>query len=306
MISRVLSTQCTASRSEQRRSISANLLELTTHVWNTHGMAVKERIALNRVVWDLHQKGQKLVYQYFTRRLAEHDVVFFNYGYEEDPPLGLALEPSDEPNRYSIQLYHKTATQAGGLEGKRVLEVGCGHAGGASYLTRTLKPASYTGLDLNPTGIAFCREKHQLPGLDFVEGNAQNLPFPDGSFDAVVNVESSIHYPDFALFLKEVERVLAPGGHFLYTDARFAKHIPDWEKDLDNAPMRMESHVDITPEVMRGMERNSQEWPDVVDRRVLRFLFGLARDNEHVKNSQVYRNLQSGKLSYRMYCYSKS
>ncbi|OLO99297.1 SAM-dependent methyltransferase [Mycolicibacterium porcinum] len=269
-------------------------------------MAVKERIALNRVVWDLHQKGQKLVYHYFTRRLAAHDVVFFNYGYEEEPAMGIPLEPSDEPNRYSIQLYHKTATQAGGLSGQRVLEVGCGHGGGASYLARTLQPATYVGLDLNPTGIEFCKEKHGLPGLDFVQGDAQDLPFPDGSFDAVVNVESSIHYPNFARFLEEVARVLRPGGHFLYADARFAKHVPDWEAELTNAPMSMLSHADITPEVVRGMKRNVQEWPDMVDRRVLRFLFGLARDNAHVENSQVYKNLQSGKLSYRMYCYSKS
>lgn len=268
-------------------------------------MAVKERLSLNRVVWDLHQKGQKLVYRYFTRRLAARDVVFFNYGYEEDPPLALPLDPSDEPNRYSIQLYHATATQAGDLDGKRVLEVGCGHGGGSSYLVRTLHPASYTGLDLNPAGIAFCQQKYDLPGLDFVQGDAANLPFPDDSFDAVVNVESSIHYPDFSGFLEEVTRILRPGGSFLYADARFQKHIADWEAALASAPMQMLAHREITAEVLRGMERNSQEWPDVVDRRVLRHLFGLGRDNAHVRNSQVYRNLERKRLSYRMYCFAK-
>ncbi len=81
-----------------------------------------------------------------------------------------------------------------------------------------LQPASYTGLDLNPDGISFCRRRHDLPGLEFVQGDAEDLPFPDESFDAVINVESSHLYPHFPVFLTEVARVLRPGGNFLYTD----------------------------------------------------------------------------------------
>src|SRR6478609_12235299 len=83
-----------------------------------------------------------------TRMFAADDVVFLNIGYEEDPPMALQLRESDEPNRFYIQLYHRVATQAD-LRSKRVLEVGCGHGGGASYHTRTLGPASYPGLDVN-------------------------------------------------------------------------------------------------------------------------------------------------------------
>ena len=131
-----------------------------------------------------------------TRLLGGDDWLFFNYGYEEDPPMALPLAASDELDRFSIQLYYRTATQAD-LSGKRVLEVSCGHGGGASYLVRTLRPSSYTGLDLNPAGIAFCRKRHNLPGLDFVQGDAENLPFPDQSFDAVINIEASHCYPRF-------------------------------------------------------------------------------------------------------------
>jgi hypothetical protein len=66
--------------------------------------------------------------------------------------MGLPLAASDERNRFGIQLYHRTATQAD-LSGKQVLEVSCGHGGGAcSYFVRTLRPASYTGLDFNADG----------------------------------------------------------------------------------------------------------------------------------------------------------
>lgn len=89
--------------------------------------------------------------------------------------MELPLAASDERNRPCVQLYHRAATQAD-LNGGQVPEVSCGHGGGASYVVRTLGPASYTGLDLNADAIAFCRKRHTLPGLDFVHGDAQSLP----------------------------------------------------------------------------------------------------------------------------------
>ena len=144
--------------------------------------------------------------------------------------MGIPLDAADEPHRYFIQLYHRTATQVD-LAGKKVLECSCGHGGGASYLVRTQHPASYTGLDLNPAGIEFAKNRHHLPNLDFIEGNAQALPFADESFDALVNVEASHLYPDFPKFLTEVARVLRPGGHFLYTDFRPRSEVAEWEAD---------------------------------------------------------------------------
>lgn len=126
--------------------------------------------------------------------------------------MDLPLVESDEPNRFYIQLYHRTATQVD-LNGARVLEVSCGHGGGASYLVRTLCPASYPGLDRNTEGVAFWRERHNLLGLDFVQGDAENLPFVDQSLDAVINVEASHCYPRFASFLAEGAGA-APGRAF--------------------------------------------------------------------------------------------
>lgn len=167
-------------------------------------MALTYFLSFNRLV-------SKSFYRLQTRMFDDDDVVFLNIGYEEDPPMAVPLVESDEPHRFYIQLYHRAATEAD-LRGKRVLEVGCGHGGGASYLTRTMHPASYTGLDRNQGAIAFCRRRHQLPNLDFVLGDAERLPFPDRSFDAVINVESSAAYPHFSRFLAEVARVLRAGG----------------------------------------------------------------------------------------------
>jgi ubiquinone/menaquinone biosynthesis C-methylase UbiE len=244
--------------------------------------------------------AHKFLYPYVTRRFSAEDVVCLNYGYEEDPPMDLPLSVQEEHHRYCINLYHRTATQVD-LRGKQVLEVGCGHGGGASYLTRTLQPASYTGLDLNPTGIAFCKERHHVDGLDFVQGDAENLPFPDESFDAVVNVESSHCYAGFSRFLEEVGRVLRPGSHFLYTDCRVTRSIPEWEQALANAPMRMISRKDIEPEIARGMERTLPQSIDVISRSVPKYMRGIAR----VQAAWGRNTLQSGGLAYRLYCFAK-
>jgi fatty-acid O-methyltransferase len=234
-------------------------------------------------------------YRLNSRFFSNDDKVFLNWGYEEDPPMALPLTESDEPNRYSIQLYHSVAAQVD-LTGKRVLEVSCGHGGGASYVMRTLGPASYTGLDLNPVGLDFCRKKHQLPGLEFVEGNAEQLPFPDQSFDAVINIEASHCYPRFPQFLEEVARVLHPGGHFLYADVRRRPEIARWEEELGDAPMRLMSERVINEQVARGVEKI---YPVS--------LFKKARVRESVSFAMwviLYRRLLNNDISYRIYCFA--
>jgi ubiquinone/menaquinone biosynthesis C-methylase UbiE len=243
-------------------------------------------------------------YRLLTRLLMRDDVLFLNYGYEEDPPMALPLAVSDEPDRFPIQLYHRTATQVD-LVGKTVLEVSCGHGGGASYLMRSLQPVSYTGLDLNPVGIEFCRARHSLPGLEFVQGNAERLPFPDQSFDAVINVEAAINYRNVPGFFAEATRVLRPGGHFLYADIRYADEIAAWEADIADIPMRLVSEQVISTEVMRGLEKNRLS--EQINRRLpnIAFLRNIADDYAGGPGSLIYRRLQNGEASYRLFCFAK-
>ncbi|WP_317150791.1 phthiotriol/phenolphthiotriol dimycocerosates methyltransferase [Mycobacterium sp. 29Ha] len=254
-------------------------------------MGLNDRV-FGPIGWKLTQKTQKYIYRHFSRSRAHNDVLFLNAGYEEDPPMALPLADSDELYRPCIQLYYRTATQAD-LTDKKVLEVGCGHGGGASFLTRTLHPASYTGLDLNPAGIEFCRSRHTLAGLDFVEGDAEKLPFPDQSFDAVINIESSLLYPRFPRFLAEVARVLRPGGHLLYADVRPRYKIAEWETQLAGAPLRILSQRVINAEVMRGTAKKSTQ-----------------RLGPYARVVAVIARFRKGpppatEESYRMYCFTK-
>lgn len=265
------------------------------------GVALVYRIGSTAVFKKLF----KYWYPYMTRRMGKDDVVFLNWGYEEEPPLNLPLSDTDEPNRYSIQLYHQTATQVD-LAGKKVLEVSCGHGGGASYLTRTLAPASYTGLDFNAEGIAFCQRRHQLPGLEFVQGDAQDMPFDDETFDAVINVEASHIYPDFDRFMTEVARVLRPGGHFLHADFRNREGIEEWEAGLTKPPMRLVSERIINQEVLRGLHANSPRSNELINSHLPAILRRFGREFAVVDGSWFYRDLERGEITYRIYHLTKS
>jgi SAM-dependent methyltransferase len=252
---------------------------------------------IRKIIWQLW-------YPFLTRRLRGHEVLFLNYAFEEDPPMGIPLTVDDEPNRACIQLYHHVATQVP-VRGKKVLEVSCGHGGGAAYLARTLQPQSYTALDLNPAGIHFCRQRHQIDGLDFVPGDAGNLPFETNTFDAVINVEASHCYPSFPRFLAEVARVLRPGGHLLYADFRFSDRLAEWEQALASAPLQIQRTRNINAEVRRGMDRNTPRSLDLIAQHLPKFLHGLGRDFAGVRGSRIYNALSRGELSYRSYCLQK-
>lgn len=253
---------------------------------------------LRNTVW-------RLWYPFLTRRLKGQNVMFLNYAFEDNPPMPLVLAPEDEPARPCIQLYHHVASQID-LRGKRVLEVSCGHGGGASWIARTMRPASYTGLDLNPEGIRFCRRHHRVDGLTFVQGNAQRLPFPDRSLDVVINVEASHCYPDFPGFLDELARVLKPGGSFLYADFRFREDFAAWDKAIADAPLQVVQTRDISAEVLRGMDRNAERNLALVRQRLPAFLHSLGRDFAGVPGSRVYEALRAGGLSYRSWRLSKA
>jgi SAM-dependent methyltransferase len=252
---------------------------------------------IRKAIWQLW-------YPFLTRRLHGEEVLFLNYAYEENPAMNIPLAPDDEPNRACIQLYHHVAAQVD-LRGKNILEVSCGHGGGAAYLVRTFQPKNYTALDLNSAGIKFCKQRHRVDGLNFVQGDAENLPFETNSFDAVINVEASHCYPNFPKFLAEVTRILRPGGHFLYADFRFSERIGEWEKDIAAAPLKILRTRNINAEVLLGMNRNSARSQELVARHLPKFLRALGSDFAGTKGSRIHNALKDGEFSYRSYCFEK-
>jgi ubiquinone/menaquinone biosynthesis C-methylase UbiE len=252
---------------------------------------------IRKVIWQLW-------YPFLTRRMLGEEILFLNYAYEEEPLMGIPLVHGDEPNRACIQLYHHVATQVE-LRGKNILEVSCGHGGGASYLMRALQPQHYTALDLNPAGIRFCQQRHRVEGLNFMQGDAEKLPFSSDTFEAVINIEASHCYSDFHQFLVEVTRVLRPGGYFLYADFRFADRIAKWEEALAATPLKMIRSRHINDQVLRGMSQNSTRSQDLVSQYLPKCLRSIGADFAGVKGSRIHNALNNRELSYRSYCFQK-
>ncbi|TET29094.1 MAG: class I SAM-dependent methyltransferase, partial [Candidatus Heimdallarchaeota archaeon] len=98
---------------------------------------------LKKILW-------RMMHRFIIRKYEGSELVFLNYGYEylDSNQESLKLKDNDEKERYCLQLYHSTVADVA-LENKDVLEVGCGRGGGASYITRYLKPKSYIGLDMS-------------------------------------------------------------------------------------------------------------------------------------------------------------
>jgi ubiquinone/menaquinone biosynthesis C-methylase UbiE len=108
------------------------------------------------------------------------------------------------------------------LNNKEVLEIGCGNGVQALYINSLHSPLSITGIDLNEANIIIAeyeKERTNAINIRFLVDNAQNLTqISSNSIDVLLNIESAFHYPDKSAFIKEVHRVLKPGGQFLIAD----------------------------------------------------------------------------------------
>jgi ubiquinone/menaquinone biosynthesis C-methylase UbiE len=263
---------------------------------------VKEAAIFQRIAKHATDLIWKLWYPVLTR-IARHDpLLFLNYGYAEattDKPLLLA--ESDEANRANIQLYHRVVSGVD-LSGLRVLEVSCGHGGGAAYVAKYLKPRSLHGVDRNAKAIELCRRSHHGPALTFSRGNAQALQFSDCAFDAVINIEASHCYPDVPQFFSEVRRVLTPDGHFLYADFRDTNLPRDTlHQQLEASGLEIIHCDDISQNVVKGMEMNTERYLDLIRRLIPKPLRKPAADFAGVEGSAIYKALQSGEAVYLCY-----
>lgn len=105
----------------------------------------------------------------------------------------------------------------------RILEIGCGPGALAESLHRWFPAAQITAIDRDSRFIAFAKER--VPGVDFREGDATQLPFEDQSFDVVISNTVQEHIEPTA-FWQEQRRVLKPGGVCLCLSARKGLRCP--------------------------------------------------------------------------------
>jgi len=153
----------------------------------TASPAEKEEV---RRFWDDASCGEKLYLQGFTKE------DYINHSKQR-----YFLEPD-------ILKFGEFAR----FKGKKTLEIGVGL--GADHQQLAEAGAVLTGVDLTPRAIGHTQRRFELLGLksELQVGDAENLPFPDASFDAVYSWGVLHHSPDTQKAINEVHRVLKPGG----------------------------------------------------------------------------------------------
>ena len=108
------------------------------------------------------------------------------------------------------------------LSGCSILDIGCG-AGGIEIALATTHRAGYvTGIDVEDTVLNHARGLVAKAGLEdrvgLVKVAPGALPFPPETFDVVFSKDSIVHIPDKHALMREVFRVLKPGGRFIASD----------------------------------------------------------------------------------------
>ncbi|NUS99862.1 MAG: class I SAM-dependent methyltransferase [Sphingomonas sp.] len=253
---------------------------------------------------DDHSKRPALWNRFYT--IDWGDTTTNNYGYA--PAAG------DHPQRFQhamyLQLLDRLREERGEISGMKVLEVSCGRGGGLNAFRCAAGDLDVTGLDVAQAAIAFCRRTYgERENLHFVQGSALALPFPDASFDVILNVEASNDYGDRARFFREASRVLKPDGLLLYADTVKQGRREAMEQELAAAGFDAELR-DITGNVAEACRLDTPRRREVIRRHAplpVRLLLKRQLANyAALEGSPKFTAFTEGRRKYLMTAASKA
>lgn len=181
---------------------------MTTEPNATDPEALPEHVAANREAWD------RYAHEYVDsgRRAWSTDEV--SWGIWGIPDTDVHLMPAD-------------------VRGQEVIELGCGTAYVSAWLAK--RGARPVGIDNSPAQLETARAFQQEFGIEFPVhlGNAEQVPYPDASFDGAISEYGAALWADPYAWIPEAARLLKPGGWlmFLTNSALVTMAMPDREAD---------------------------------------------------------------------------
>ena len=98
-----------------------------------------------------------------------------------------------------------------------VLDMGCGRGVSSKLILEQLRPKRLAAFDFDPSMVELARRRLD-DRVDLRVADATKMPYEDDSFDAVFESGVAHHVPDWQAAIREVGRVLKPGGHFCFAE----------------------------------------------------------------------------------------
>ena len=129
--------------------------------------------------------------------------------------------------------------QFGDLDGARILDAGCGPAYLWAENTNWIPgTCSINLMDLSAGMLSAAKQSLVGTQLSFVQGNVEQIPLESNQFDLALANHMLYHVPDIGLALKQIRRVLKPGGRFYAATNGFRNLIEVWEWVAQALPSR--------------------------------------------------------------------
>jgi ubiquinone/menaquinone biosynthesis C-methylase UbiE len=148
----------------------------------------------------------------------------------------------DRPSRSNARPQQEALAALALLPGDRFLDVGCGTGGAVRRAAAIVERA--VGLDISPGMIERAKAlAAESARADFVVGESERLPFPDGTFTAVLCTASFHHYPNPRRALAEIARLLTVDGRLALADGiadlRIARVLDSFMRRFDRSHVRL-------------------------------------------------------------------
>ncbi len=200
----------------RRPTLLARLREIRTSLPPTLWRELRERNRLDLELWRFTYRLARTKFSQMpdaTKRLAS----FRQRKLRGSPPADLPWTGerlvASATGDFVAEHLHRYALALEFAKNCDVLDVACGEGYGSALLTKVAR--SVIGVDCDAPTIAHAWAKYRAKNLQFAEGRVEKLPLPASSVDLVVSYETLEHLEDHDAMMKEIKRVLRPGGRLL-------------------------------------------------------------------------------------------